>query len=170
MWHDTAVVAHRTASHCQCRSKDEILQFEWHLWDQQHWFVECCYLTILYHSCSLKAGIPRVVEPVFWNSYCIFLIFISKATHWRSIPWWWFTSWRDGTGLPDRLWSQHAVIGETDDFKWCLWSGCLRAVRLAGILWLVSCLTAVVMTFCRSWCPFFTVCMRCLSYVFLFSR
>lgn len=65
-------------------------------------------------------------------------ILISKATHWRSIPWWWFTSWRDGTGLFDRLWSQHAFIGETDDFKWCLRSGCLWAVWLAGVLWLVS--------------------------------
>lgn len=92
-----------------------------HLWDQQLWFVKA-----------------RVIECIFWNSYYISQIFISKAAHWRSIPWWWFTSWRDGTRLFDRLWSQHAFVGETDDFKWCLRSGCLWAVWLAGVLWMVS--------------------------------
>lgn len=82
---------------------------------------------------------PRVIECMFWSTYYLSQIFISKATHWRSIPWRWFTSWRDGTGLFDRLWSQHAFVGEADDFKWCLRSGCLWPVWLARVLWMVSC-------------------------------
>lgn len=98
-----------------------------HKWSEFRW-------ALLWSLVFLACGAASLFNIIITHLSNLF----QKATHWRSVSWWWFASWRNGTWLFNWLWSQYAFTRETNDFKWCLWGWCLRAVRPSGVFWLVS--------------------------------